>query len=256
MDKEVETKKEVVGEEEIVLEDNPLFKAMSENDKPVNKDENDEGDDEELEPKEGDSPEVLQTKLTAKSRMVRQREKAIGRQQKQIDELTQKLEKNKTGGITAEQLATVLQAKTEKSSEEQNTEFMEKFTEQFNEDPIKAVTGLMSDFETKVASVLDKRDQYFLGKLAAAEKSKIEVSPEIQKMVEVLKKHPDFKDFEDNKLVVVAKSLIPLAGRVKGSRPPALTKTGTVLPIGASDDDVLKKHKSALDAMGYGDDDN
>lgn len=211
--------------------------------------ENEDDDMEGLEPEDEDSPEVLKTKLHAKNKIIRQREKAIKRMQSELDEKGQ-------GGsnLTAEDLAKAIQQGNNQSSEEEETEenSLEDLKEKFEDDPSSIIDILMQReqaFEQKLARVLQQRDDYFKKQYAP---NGGQPDPEVKVLAERLKQRPEYAGFNEDQLLAVAKTLKPLKSRI--GNPPAST-TSKSLPMTASNSDVEKVSKSALEAMGYTDED-
>ncbi len=225
-------------------EGDELLKLL--NGEPEDGDEDD--GDEELDVKDGDSPEVIRTKLAAKNRIIRQREKTIKRMQKELDE------KKSNSGTSAEEIAEIVRAaRGEDASAEDAGPTIEELKEKFEDDPSMIVDLLFAQnqqLEQKVANVLRQRDSYLEEKIGAA--TAREVSPEMKALAGRLKARPEYAGFNDEQLLTVAKTLKPLKNRV--SRVPAKTSSrGT--PMSASEEDVEKRFKSELDAMGYGEED-
>lgn len=203
-------------------------------------DEDEMGD--ELEPQDGDSPEVLKTKLAAKNHIIRKREKAIKRMQ-------QELEAKQSGGVTAEDLAKILQSKGDEG-EQNKAPTIEELKEQFDEDPSSVVDLIFQanqQLEQKLANVLKQRDEHFTKKFAP---DGGQVPAEVMQLAERLKSRPEYAEFNEEQLLTVAKTLKPLKKRV--GRVPSSVTSGN-LPLTASNADVEKVSKSALEAMGYSD---
>jgi len=205
-------------------------------------DDGDEDDGNELDPKDGDSIEVLKTKLAAKNRIIRQREKTNKRMQKE-------LESRKDSGNN-DQLAELVKAiKGGDEGEEQSGELnIEQLKEQFEDDP-SSVVDLMfkmnQQLEGKLAKVLQDRDAFLEQKLVGANS----MSSDDKMIIDRLKARPEYADFTDEQMKTVLKTLKPIRGKVR--RAPASIRSGN-LPLNASTKDVEKVNKSALEAMGYG----
>ena len=208
--------------------------------------EDDENDD--LDPQDGDTLEVLKVKLTARNKIIRQREAAIKRMQSELD---QKGGSNQLGKEELAELITLAKGKEE--SQEEDGPSIESLKERFEEDPSTVIDLILSQnqqLETKLANVLQQRDAYFEGKMK--ESSVTEAPADIKALAQKLKARPEYAGFDDNQLITVARSLKPLGTRVK--RAPASTSSSS-LPITATNEQVEKVSKSALEQMGYTDED-
>lgn len=207
--------------------------------------EDDDEEMEELEPQDGDSPEVLRTKLAAKNRIIRHREKAIKRMQ---EELKQK----QSGGMTAEDIANILQQRNQTEENQTTAPTLEQLKEQFDEDPSSIIDLMMQReqaLEQKLANVLKQRDEFLLKKTLP---NGGQPAQEVQDLAQRLKQLPQYAGFSDENLLVVAETLKPIKARL--GRVPASTSSRP-LPINASNADVENVSKSALEAMGYTDND-
>ena len=232
---------DVTGETQNTEED-PIFDFL--NGKPKDGEEDDD-DTDDLDAKDGDTVEVLQTKLRAKNHIIRQREKAIKRMQKEREVPAK-------NGIGSDELAELIKvARGDKGTQDDGADEVAKLKEQFEQDP-SAIVDLMlqreSRLEQKLADVLTRRDQFFMGQLGKSKEA--DIPKEVKDLAERLGTHPDYKGWTSEQLLTVAKTLKPFAKRIErapamtGSRPLSMTATGA---------EVEKVSKSALEAMGYGD---
>lgn len=229
-----------VGENQGVEED-PIFAFL--NDKP-NDGAEDEDDMSDLDAEDGDSVEVLRAKLKARNHIIRQRDKAIKRMQKENEQGAQKK------GIGSEDIAELIRvARGDKETQADDADDIDKLKEQFEENP-SAIVDLMlqreARLEQKLADVLQRRDQYFMGQLGKSKENQI--PKEIRDLAEKLGTHPDYQGWSSEQLLTVAKTLKPYAKRVE--RSPAMTGSRP-LAMTASNTEVEKVSKSALEAMGY-----
>ena len=241
-------------------EDNPLLDALRVDDPEAKKDE--DGDEEaelaELEAKDGDSVDVLKIKLAAKNRIIRQRTASNKRMKKELEEK----QAGKPAGLTVEDAVLLLQSQNRtaddgKTAEVKRAEQIAALKQRFEDDP-SAIVELMLEregvLEQKLADVLTRRDRHYESLLQTQRETK-EIPADVQKLVDVLKQRPEYKGWEDDKLVTVARSFLPIASRMRGGRPPAGNGSGASrLPLTADSKAVQKVHQSALDAMGYGED--
>lgn len=227
----------------LTQEDDEILKLL--NGDPKGGEEDDDDDlGEELEPQDGDSPEVLRTKLAAKNKIIRQREKAIKRMQKEM-------EASKGTALTAEDVAKLLQGNQAKDDRAPEIT-IEDLKERFDEDPSSIIDLMLQReqaLEQKLANVLKQRDAYYAKKFSP---DGGEIPAEVSGLVERLRARPEYSEFSDEQLLTVAKTLKPIKSRI--SRVPATTSSGN-LPMTASGADVEKVSKSALEAMGYTDED-
>lgn len=255
---------EDLQEEELEgLDDNPLYDALINQEEDQHEDEEDELDDEDLEPKEGDSPEVLRTKLAAQKRLAKQRGKSNQRLKDRVEELEKKLNGGEAGAIQKQDLADLVKAitggKDEQESAEKEAARIQALKQRLEDDPNSIVEILAENsmsLENRLAGILRSRDAYWEEKLAEVRGNKAaDASPEVMRVANLLKKRPEYQNLEMSTLIQIAKDLSPLAKRVS-RRPPAPSDGGKVLPITATGEQVEKKYKSELDAMGYGSDED
>jgi hypothetical protein len=206
-------------------------------------------DGDELDPKDGDSAEVLRTKLAARNQIIRQRDKAIKRMK---SELEGKTTSNK--GVEKDDIAQLISAVRGDKEKEKDPEMTAAdLKAKFEEDPSMVIDLLLrtnNQLERKVAEVLSSRDSFYEEKISSL--STKETPQEIVTLAEKLASRPEYAGFSKTQLITVAKTLKPFGKRV--TRSPATTSSRPV-PMSASNADVEKVSKSVLEAMGYGDDD-
>jgi hypothetical protein len=229
-----------VPEKEQGVEEDPIFDFL--NGKPKDGEEDDD-DMKDLDAEDGDTVEVLQAKLKAKNHIIRQREKAIKRMQKERDVPVK-------SGIGSDELAELIKAaRGDKETQDNGAEEIAKLKEQFEQDPSTIIDLMLqrdSRLEQRLADVLTRRDNFFMGQLGKAKEEGI--PKEIRDLAERLGTHPDYKGWTSEQLLTVAKTLKPFAKRIErapamtGSRPLSMTATGA---------EVEKVSKSVLEAMGY-----
>jgi len=238
------------------LEDNPLFDALSgEPDDGEDADADEDGL-KDFDPVEGDSEEVLKTKLTAKNRLLRQSAKSNHRLKGRVEELESKLNDG-AGGLNKQDLADVIAAArgggdTDGEDEEARIQALK---DRLEEDPTSIVDILGQanlGLENKLANILQNRDAFWEEKLAKLADKQEKPSPEIMKLVGMLKQKEEYKDVDEAILVKFAKDLAPLGARVTGKRPPASPTGRGALPFDAKPEQVEKRFASELDKMGYG----
>lgn len=248
---------DVNGNEDQELIDNPLFQALSGTE---DGDAENEGDDvlDSLEAQEGDSEDVLRTKLQAKNKILRQRAKTTKRLVDKVEQLEAQLNSNTNNGLSKEDLADVIAAakNTDSSPDEAREKAIEALREKAVEDPASLVDFMFSEqlnLENKIASILKSRDDYFMSQLESKTKPKVEVSPEIARVVQALKQQSKYQGLDEATLVEFAKDLAPLGAKIS-KRPPASMGgvASAKLPFDAKTEDVEKTYASELDKMGYG----
>lgn len=237
------------------FEDNPLYEAL--NDDPTSGKDADDDDEEldEFEPQDGDSGEVLRTKLAAKNRILRQRAKTNSRLKDRVEELEAKLNAG-SNGMSKDDIAELINAVKggNDNSEEDEQAKIEALKERLEEDPTAIVEILgqsTQSLENKLANILQSRDAYWEEKLNKITNQRAqEENPEVMRIVGILRQKPQYQDTDEATLIQFAKDLSPLGKRVK--RPPATTSARSAVPFDAGNDVVEKKYASELDRMGYG----
>lgn len=242
------------------LEGNMLYQALTE-DPPSGEEDDDEGDEfDGLEPEEGDSEKDLRTKLTAKNRILRQRGVSNKRLKDRVDELETQM-RDGTSSLNKEDIKEILAASGNRDSasddEDREVKRIEDLKEQLTDDPTAIVDILKNNeigLENRIAKVLQDRDAYWEAKLSdITKRSEPEASPEVIRLVGLLRQKDQYKDADEATLISFAKELIPMKGRMTGKRPPATT-SGRVLPADATTETVDRHYASELDKMGYGQD--
>ena len=239
------------------LEGNLLYQALTETPDSEVETEDEDEDMEGLEAVDGDSEEVLRTKLTAKNRILRQRGKSNSRLKDRVEELEQKLNSG-SGGLNKEDIKDILAAGRQESVPVETEEKkLEALRERIEEDP-SAIIDVLSDkqagLEQKLAKILQDRDAYWEAKLSkvTADAQPAE-TPEVMRLVGLLRNKAEYANADEATLVSFARDLAPLGKRV-GKRPPAMTSGKRILPTDASADVVGKHYATELDKMGYGQD--
>ena len=240
---------DVVGDEldGVNQEDSDLFDLFDEG----NSNEQNEDELDELDPQDGDSPEVLLTKVKAKNKIIRQREKALDRVLKENEQLQSQLQSGQQLG--KQDIADLISAVKGDGDGDNSGPDMEALAEQFQDDPTNIVKFMLQQnqqLEQKLADVLQRRDQHFEKKLSSAQRS--EEPKEVLAIAEKLKARPEYSAFNDEQLITVAKTMAPMGKKIR--RAPASTASRP-LPMTASNQEVEQVSQSALEAMGYTDED-
>ena len=244
------------------LSDNLLYQALTEN--PDSEDESGESDDDDfegLEAEEGDSEEVLKTKLTAKNRILRQRGKSNIRLKDRVVELEKKLNGG-AGTFNKDDIKDIIAASTAGASsgdtEAKEEQRIADLKERLEQDPTSIVEILADNqmgLEGKLAKILQDRDVYWETKMSEmANQGKPAETPEVMRLVGLLRNKEEYKNADEATLISFARDLAPLSKRVTGKRPPAMTGANSILPSDASSETVGKHYASELDKMGYGQD--
>lgn len=248
---------DVTGNIDQELEDNPLFQALSGSDDGEVQDEGDEVLDS-LEAVEGDSEDVLRTKLQAKNKILRQRAKTTKRLVEKVEQLEAQLNSNTNTGLSKQDLAEVINAARNNDGNEDDAKqkAIEALKEKAIEDPSSLVDFMFNEqlqLENKIANILQSRDDFLMSQLESKTKPKVEIPSEISNVVAALKKQEKYQGLDEATLVEFAKDLAPLGAKIS-KRPPASMGgvSAAKLPFDAKSQDVEKVYRSELDKMGYG----
>lgn len=243
--------------EDSELEDNPLYQALTSEPDDGGAEDEDTDEDEDLDAQDGDSPEVLRAKLTAKNRIMRQKAKTTKRLTEQVAELQARTAQNNNGINKDDLKELIIAAKGGGEDDEANAaQAMEDLKERVQNDPSAMIDYMMTanqTLENRIAGILQDRDAFFMDKMAQNNPANAAPTPEIMKLVEAMKLQPQYEGVDEKALIAFAKDLKPLAARVT-KRPPARTGGRGALPFDAKREDVEKTYASQLDQMGYGND--
>lgn len=243
------------------LSDNLLYQALTDDPDKGGDSDADDDDFEGLDAEAGDSDEVLKTKLTAKNRILRQRGKTNTRLKEQVEALEKRLD-NSSGGLNKDDIKDILAASNggggSGDAVEKEEQRIEALKERLEQDPASIVDVLadsQAGLEGKLAKILQDRDAYWEAKISEiATAGKPAETPEVMRLVGLLRSKEEYKNADEATLISFAKDLAPLGKRVSGKRPPAMTSGSSVLPADASTDLVGKHYATELDRMGYGED--
>lgn len=183
---------------------------------------------------ETDSLDVLKDRIHARNQTIKQRERAIERLRRENEEL-------KLRSAQPRQ-----QEAPPGSDDRDPVKELEALRQKFEDDPSSIVEVMLErerQLEEKVASVLSRRDQFLKAQLAPK-------PPEDEaRIMEALKKRPEYQGWQDDQLRVVAQTLKVAGSKVTQRRPPA-PASGNVKPD-ASLETLEKVYADELKAMGY-----
>lgn len=214
-------------------DENPFLAALKDpKDEPVVEEEHD--DDENV------SVEVLKDRLKARNRALSQRDRAIDRMQKEMKELAQK-----AGTISPEVIAALSQKQT---AQEPPVDRIAELKERVSNDPAAAVEIMMEALqnqEARFVDVLRRRDAALL------KQTKPPLPESEARAIAALKSLPEYANFSDEQLEVVAKTMAPVVKKV--SRPPAPISSGGArkVPANATEKETLAAYAEELRQMGY-----
>lgn len=251
-----------IGEVEEAVNEEPSLedKIMQEALNGADDDGTETGDEEdeltEFDEAEGDTPEVLKTKLAAKSKILNQRDKAIKRMKKELAGFTN------SGGLSKEDLAEVLAA-SRQGEEVKETAIVEPFSFEGIQEKIdsgetsitqvlksmqEAQAGKDAQREQMFVDILKQRDAYLENKDAESEMENLD--PTVKKVAEAFKASGQYGGFNDAQLVQLAKLKVTTAGN-KIKRFPAKVTSGSAGGIKPKVVDAEAVKQGHLKTLGY-----